>query len=380
MAATVGWEDLRELAGMQAGKGCAISLYLDLDPSVSPTAGDAQTRIHSLLDAAERSGGAAQDQLSHDQRLALRNDLERIRRYVEEEFDRDGARGLAIFCSELDGVWRPLPLVESVPDEVKVNDSFYLAPLVPLVGRGEGALVAVVGRERGEVYSLRGGRLEEVADRSEEQPRRHDQGGWAQARMQRHIDQLALEHMRAVGDELDRQVRRLGRPRVVVVCSEPHRSEFSELLSNEARTAIVGWASAESHAGAPELLEVVTPVLEAWSAEREAQEIERWSEEAGKNGRAAAGWEATLQAASDGRVEILLYREGADREVWRCSACGRLAVEPGTCPLDGATLVGREDGVDLAVHQTLAHGGTVRVARHRRDLDPVEGIGALLRY
>jgi hypothetical protein len=40
----------------------------------------------------------------------------------------------------------------------------------------------------------------------------------------------------------------------------------------------------------------------------------------------------------------------------------------------------RDDGLDLAVHQTLAHGGTVWAVTSRRDLDPVEGIGALLRY
>jgi hypothetical protein len=40
----------------------------------------------------------------------------------------------------------------------------------------------------------------------------------------------------------------------------------------------------------------------------------------------------------------------------------------------------RADGLDLAVHQTLAHGGTVLALRHRHDLEPVEGIGALLRF
>jgi hypothetical protein len=40
----------------------------------------------------------------------------------------------------------------------------------------------------------------------------------------------------------------------------------------------------------------------------------------------------------------------------------------------------REDGLDLAVHQTLAHGGTIQVIRDRRDLDPVGGLGALLRF
>jgi hypothetical protein len=40
----------------------------------------------------------------------------------------------------------------------------------------------------------------------------------------------------------------------------------------------------------------------------------------------------------------------------------------------------RQDGLDLAVHQTLAHGGTVLALSQRKDLEPVEGIGALLRF
>jgi hypothetical protein len=49
MAATVSWEKLKELAGFRAVKGRAVSLYLDLDPSVAPTAGDVATRANALL-------------------------------------------------------------------------------------------------------------------------------------------------------------------------------------------------------------------------------------------------------------------------------------------------------------------------------------------
>jgi peptide chain release factor subunit 1 len=380
MAATVSWDGLRDLASFRAEKGCAISLYLDLDPSVSPTAAETASRLNSLLDEAGKSNGAARDELTHDQRGSLRSDFERIRRYFESEFQRDGARGVAVFCAGLDNVWRPLPLTEPVADEVRVNREFYLTPLVPLVGRGEGALVAVVGRERGDVYRLHGGKLTEVAEHFDEQPRRHDQGGWAQARMQRHIDNLAEAHMRRVAEELDHQLRRLGRQRVVVVCSEEHFAEFTGVLSNEAKQAVVGRAHAEAHAGPAELLPVVAPVLETWRNEQETRIIDRWREEAGRSGRAAAGWEATLEAASDGRVEVLLFQEGVDREAWRCDACGRLAVAEGKCPLDGTTLERCEDGLDLAIHQALAHGGTIWAIHSHRDLDPVEGIGALLRY
>ena len=380
MAATINWDSLRELAGFRAEKGCSISFYLNLDPSAAPTAGDTQTHVHSLLSEGERSNGAARPDLTHDQKVALRSDFERIRRYFEEDFDRDGARGIAVFCSGLDGLWSANGLTETVPDEIKVGRELYLAPLVPLVGRGEGALVAVVGRERGQIFCLKGGKLEEMVDHTEETPGRHDQGGWSQARYQRHIEELVAEHLRTVADDLDRHVRRMRSPKVVVVASEENRPELESVLSNEVKNAIVGWAQAEAHAGASELLEVATPVLEQWRSREEERVLERWREETATNGRGVSGWAATMEAASDGRVDCLLAQEGANRHGWQCPQCGRVAAEAGACPLDGTEMEESDAGLDLAVHQTLAHGGTIWVVQHHSDLEPVEGIGALLRF
>jgi peptide chain release factor subunit 1 len=377
MAATVSWDRLRELAGFRAEKGCAVSLYLNLDPRIAPTLGDVQSHVHSLLDQASRA--TERTDLGHDQRVALRTDLDRIRHYVESDFERDGAHGLAVFSAALDNFWSPLALTAPVRDEVKVNAELYLTPLVPLVGRGEGALVAVVGRERGELYRLRAGRLEELVDRTEEQPGRHDQGGWSQARYQRHIENLVATHLRRVAEELDRLVRRRPAP-IVVVSTEETRAEFAELLSKEVRKAIAGWTNAEAHARPAELLRLATQLLEHQNETRETEALERWREEAGRSARAAAGWSASLEAASDGRIDLLLYQQGAEHDAWRCPACGRLSLERGQCPLDGTELEHRAEGLDLAIHQTLARGGSVLAATHRSDLEPVGGIGALLRF
>ncbi|HLM33817.1 MAG TPA: Vms1/Ankzf1 family peptidyl-tRNA hydrolase [Gaiellaceae bacterium] len=380
MARTISWDDLRDLAAFEAEKGCAISVYLNLDPSVVPTPADAHTRLNSLLDAGSKSDGAHRRDLSHDQRQALQADFDRIRTYVVDEFERDGAHGLAVFVDGLDNVWRPLPLTEPVDDEIKVDRQLYLAPLVPLVGRGEGAVVVVVSREQGHFFRLSAGRLEEVDNLFEEQLRRHDQGGLSQSRMQRHVDMHAMEHLRTVAERLDSLVRRLHGPRVVVVATHEIWAEFEELLSSEARNALVGHTHAEAHAGPSELLELATPVLERWRIDKERETVERWREEAGRGGRASSGWEETLEAASDGRVELLLVQDGTDRPARRCPACGRLAATAGKCPLDGTSLDERENGLDLLVHQTLVHGGAVWVVQHVQDLAPVDGIGALLRF
>jgi peptide chain release factor subunit 1 len=377
MAATISWDALRDLAGFRAAKGVALSFYLDLDPATTPTAGDAATRVNSLLSEATRQ--LDRSDLTHDQKQSLKGDVERVRQYFQQDLNRDGAHGLAVFASDLDNLWRPLTLTESVPDAVKVNDELFLTPLVPLVGRGEGALVAVVGRERGELYRLHGGRLEPVADRTEETPGRHDQGGWSQARYQRHIEHLVQEHLERVAHELDLRVRRRSE-RIVVVSTEDTRAAFDDIISKDVRKAIVGWTTAEAHAGPAELLAAASPVLEARRAQDEERCVERWREEAGRNGRATSGWERTLEAASDGRIELLLYRNGVRHEAWRCPSCGRLAIGNGTCPLDATRMEQTAEGLDLAVHHTLSHGGTVWAVTTRSDLDPVEGIGALLRY
>ena len=54
MAGTITWEQLRELAAFRAKHGCAVSLYVGLDPSIVPTAGDLASHTRSLLARAER--------------------------------------------------------------------------------------------------------------------------------------------------------------------------------------------------------------------------------------------------------------------------------------------------------------------------------------
>jgi len=380
VAGTLTWAQLRELAGFRAQQGCAVSVYVNLDPSEAPTRQAVDARVNSLLDRAEREIDERKSQMGRAEREALRADLQRIRAWFEDGFDRGGARGLAVFAAGLDNFWNTLATPDPVADEARIGGELYLAPLARLVGRSDATLVAFVSRERGDVYRLRGSGLELISDDTTEVPGQHDQGGWSQSRYERHIDEIVERHWRQVAETLDRWVRKLQSARVVLIGAEDMRSDFESVLSNESKGAVVGWTNAEAHADAVTLLEATRPVLDAWWREREETILDRWREEAAKQGRASAGWEQTLEAASDGRIELLLIADGTDRPAYQCPQCGRAQMTNGTCPLDGTTMESREGGLDLALHQTLAHGGTVHVVRDRRDLDPVGGVAALLRF
>src|SRR4051812_43858935 len=257
--------------------------------------------MNALLNSAEK---VDRKDLTHEQRGALKGDFERIARWFDDDFDRDGAQGLAVFAAGLDNFWTTLALPEPVQDRFKVSHELFLAPLVRVVARADGTIVAVVGREQGQLYRLSAGRLQELGDYSDETPGRHDQGGWSQARYQRHIEHLVQEHLKEVADQLDRRVRRLQSPRIVVVSTEEVRAELEQVFSHEVKDAIVGWTQAEAHAPPAQLLEAARPILEEWHANQERGAAERWREETGRGGRATAGWPATLEAASDARVDL----------------------------------------------------------------------------
>jgi peptide chain release factor subunit 1 len=374
------WEQLRQLAAFRAGKGCAISLYVDLDPSDAPTPADVQTKVNSVLQAAERHLDERKAQLTRDQREALKRDLQRIAAWFDDGFDRQGARAIAVFADGLDNFWATISLPEAAGDDARIGNELHRAPLARVAGR-DAALIAFVGRERGQVWRLRNGALVEIADQTEEVQGQHSQGGWSQARYERNIENQVGQHLRDVAATLDGCVRKLRGTRVVLIGAEDIRSEFEALLSNEVQTCVAGWASAEAHADGPQVLDAARPVLNEWWAGHEDELLARWREEAGKNGRAASGWQSTLEAASDGRVDLLLVQEGVDQPAYQCPQCGRAQMGDGSCPLDGTTMEAKEGGLDLALHQTLAHGGTVHVIRgERRDLDPVGGVAALLRF
>src|SRR5437764_2114544 len=91
-------EKLRELARTRVGNGSGVlSLFLNLDPSEFATPPARETEIRSLIDAADRSVRDADD-LSHEGRESLKQDIARAREYLSAA-DYSGAHGLALFSS-----------------------------------------------------------------------------------------------------------------------------------------------------------------------------------------------------------------------------------------------------------------------------------------
>lgn len=370
-------EELRELAEFRASRGVVVSLSLGVDPARAGMPAEIASRLDSLVAQGRREGRTVLGGLGHAERRAFDEDLARA---AAEARSRIGPVSVACFADSPDGLWRSATVPGRLPDMVKVGRFPYLVPLMS-ARPDEQDLVAAVSRERGEIYRLRSGRVEQLVDLSEEQPRRHrDAEAWQQARLERHVDELARAHLSRIAAELDRLVAANPGAGLILAGEHEHVAALEALLSHAARAAVVGAVRAEAHAGAAELARLVLPLLEQKARHGERADVDRWRSKLGGGERAVQGWTDTLAAASDGRVELLLFTAAAAGAARECPICGHASPTGESCPVDGAQLEIQPDALDLAIRLTLSHGGNARLTHDTAGLDARDGVGALLRF
>src|SRR3954466_52980 len=89
--------DLQELAAGRGDEGCAITAYLDLDPSVTPTPAAFHARANALLNEGRRRVPSG---VSHDARVGFDAAMRRIEALLADRsrIGGKGAQGIAVFA------------------------------------------------------------------------------------------------------------------------------------------------------------------------------------------------------------------------------------------------------------------------------------------
>jgi hypothetical protein len=373
-----GRDFLRRLAGVDVGQGCVLSVYVNLDPSEFATGPARSSALTSAADAASRAI-EERDHLSHETRIALRQDVERIRGYVGSA-DFEGTRGLAIYAAGHADLFEAVHLPHPVESSVVVDRVPHVAPLV---GEPNGSwCVLLVNRRNARV--LRGGpdELHEVERIDDDVPGQHDQGGWSKSRYERHIDEQARRHLKRVATVLAQRCQRGDFDHLLVGGPEDAYSEFLELLDHDPREHLRGRIAVDVENTTPaQVAEAAAGPMRDHERRRQDELLARLQEGLGKGGRAAAGLDGVLDCLNEQRVETLLLDATFESAGAHCPSCGWLtARDSGACPADGTELQPCGDVVEPAIHRTLAQDADVIRLRDRPEMKLHRGIAALLRF
>ena len=369
---------LRRLAELRPGHR-VLSLFLNLDPAMFGTGEARASAIRSLLDDAGRRV-ADEPGLSHDERAGLRTDLERAEAFFAREFSAGGAHGLAIFaCSPAD-LFETLTLPRPVDNDVVIDDSPWIEPLVTMIP-GERWATVLVNRRAMRLFRGSVDGFTEVSGFADETTAPHGQGGGGISRDQRSVEHDVDAHYKRAGAALQRHFTRWPFDRLLVGCPEAEYSSFADALGAEQRQRLAGRISVDVElASADDVADAAAGRIEEHERGRERELLDRLHAGVGRGGLGAAGLDDVLAALHERRVEALLVADGYHAPGVVCPQCGWMSGQGERCPVDDSQLERREDVLETAIEVALAQSADVAVVRRHEDLGPLGGIGAVLRF
>jgi peptide chain release factor subunit 1 len=354
------------------------SVYLSVDGRRYPRKVDYEVRLDELLRRARAQ--AQSEQLSRDALRSVHADIEAISSYVREGFERGDTRGLALFSSSGAGLWEDVRVPRAVRDRAMVARSADVRPLEQIIETYRPMCLALVDYEKARLFLADLGRIEEVTDVWDEVPGRHDQGGWSQMRMQRHVDDHRLRHLKHVADALFRLLKRRAFDGLILAGPAEARTDLERNLHPYLKERIRAVLTMSMATSIEEIQARCLAVEEDLERREEAARVDTLRQEAASGGKGVTDLRDTLAALAEDRVGELLVSIDLSVPGWHCPSCGRLAEQGRTCPVCGARMDPVPDVVDMAVAQALRQGCRVETLVQPDGLSEHGGIGALLRF
>lgn len=359
-------QDLHELAELVTEEEPILSLYLNLDRR-SRSGDEHRLALRQLLAQAGEQGAAAPD-------------IERIERFFETEFDRQG-RSLACFSCQARKFWRAFPLLVPVHNAVYVGRRPYVRPLSDVFDSYESFAVIMVDREGARILTYRLGALTDTAGMLGAEMKRHKQGGLAAQKLQRSEDQEARYNLRDAAEWAADYLTRHDVARAVISGTEENLAAFRNLMPRTLADKVVGSINLDGSASPTEAWERAYEVAQASHKQQEADLLEQVITLARKGGAGALGLSDTLVALQQGRVYQLLVDPSLRRPGAQCANCGAVVVDAlDACPYCGGKLRPSGDVVNLAVHAAVDAGVKVSTLEPNTRLAEVGQIAAVLRY
>jgi peptide subunit release factor 1 (eRF1) len=293
-------DQLDRLAAFEPAPYPVVSLYLNTQPGQT---GRDQFRTFVRKEFAARSRTYAP---ASPERESLDKDLERIARFLETELD-PAANGVAVFACSAGELFEAVQVTAPIDRHwLSIGDRPHLYPLARIESLFPryAALLADTNSARILVFAT--GELVRQEEVKGIKTKRNAQGGWSQARFQRHIGNFHVHHAKEVVDALDRIVQREGVTEIVVSGDEVIMPLLREQMPKHLAEKIVDQVRMDMNAPLDLVIEASLEAMRRVHSQSERDKVE-----AAINGyRAGAlgvvGPEDTLDALVKGQVEELL--------------------------------------------------------------------------
>jgi hypothetical protein len=370
-------QDLERLIQREETGRPVVSLFLDMSVNEN------NKRTHQVFLSQKRAQFVElQGEWMAENEEGVETLWERVQRWLNEDFDEANC-GVVIYA-EVGGEW-----FEALQTRAPLQNRLIVAP-VPVVGPLAQVLegyrhygVVLIDREHVRLLSIyQGTLLDELERRGDPLPPPHDvqAGGYAQSRYQRRKLEETKHFFKDFAGEVQDFVSRYRPDDLVLLGTEENLSAFAEHLPDSILQRVVYTGPMWVDENPSEVMKQLEPLLQAELERAQHEVVEQVRDRVVHDYLATAGFQGTLSALQEGRVDTLVLARDHRRDGVRCAQCGFVfAREMETCPYDGSTALTGVDVVEEMVRMAEGQGVTVAFADPGEVAD-LKGAGALLRY
>src|SRR3954468_16635497 len=203
-------EQLERLAAVEPSPYPVVSLYLNTQPNERGR-DQYQTFVRKELKARSATYPARSSE-----REMLERDLDRITSFLESDV-QPSANGVAIFACDAANLFETVQLDAPIAEHsLFVGDQPHLYPLARLVSQYPRYAAVLADTHRTRILVVADGAVETDTAIEGVKTRRTSQGGWSQARYQRHVENYHLQHIKDVVAALEKIVQVEGLTKIFV--------------------------------------------------------------------------------------------------------------------------------------------------------------------
>jgi len=372
-------EDIRELASFQAQReACAITFYFQ------PRTPQNRAHKEDAIVAKDLVKRALQEAEKQGKNGCARTDLDRILE-LSGSLRGNRAKAKAVFASSANKIWREFDLPARLPEtQLFVNRRFHLKPLAELFGAHPSLAVALVDRQRGRFFDLR---LDELIERDglfRKLPRKRSDGyaGYDGGHTERHVQNEAMQHFKAVADRVKEDLERGAHQKLVIGCHDAGWSEFESYLNPSVKQRLLGHFPCDVvSTTSDEIREHAGRILREWQESRRRSLVAETLGMARGNARGVTGLRRVLRALQMGEVQTLLLGENYSARAVECTGCGQIDshVVP-FCALCGRATRELEDVCEAMIPVAIKRDIELFYVKDDPEFDKVGNIAAMLRF
>lgn len=293
-------DQLDRLAAFEPAPYPVVSLYLNTRPGQNGRE-QSQAFIRKEFKARSRTYPAGSPEAE-----SLDRDLERIAQYLETEL-QPSANGLAVFACSAGELFEAVQMDAALDRHfLYIGDQPHLYPLARVESQNPRYAALLVDTNSARILVLASGHL--VKSRSVEgvKTRATSQGGWSQARYQRHISNFHQQHIKEVVEVLDRVVSAEGINHLIVAGDEVVTPLLREEMSKHLSDKIIDHVRLDTRAPLQEIVDVSLESMRRMNERTDREKVDAAIDAYRAGGLGVVGPEDTLSALVKGQVDELL--------------------------------------------------------------------------